>query len=389
MKIDHARLHLVRLPLVHSFETSSHRKAHLDHILVELVDDEGNTGWGEIASPSDPYYTADTVQTSWSIATRYLLPAVVGAEVDKPGELAGRYGKVRGNRFAAAGVDAAGWALWATREGIPLASALGGTRSSVVAGVSLGIEKTVDDLLAQVGTHVDAGYRRVKLKIAPGWDVEPVRAVRAAYPELMLQVDANGAYRDDPDHLAALARLDDAGLLMIEQPFAPRDLLTSAALQARSSTPVCLDESIETVDDLRTADALGAGRILNIKASRMGGLTAAVRAHDAAAELGWPVWCGGMHEFGIGRAANVALSSLPGFTLPSDVSASEKYYARDVTEPITARDGVVDVPARAGLGVEVDTEFLVRSRLDTFALGDGAEHDPAAGLAVAVAPRQS
>ncbi|MBP2367596.1 o-succinylbenzoate synthase [Pseudonocardia parietis] len=377
MKIVQGRLHLVRLPLVHSFETSSHRKAHLDHILVELTDDRGRVGWGEIASPSDPYYAADTVGTSWLIATEYLLPAVVGADVESPDRVPDLFGKVRGNRFAAAGVDAAAWALWATGQGVPLGSALGGTRDTVVAGVSLGIERTVDDLLAQVGRHVDAGYGRVKLKIAPGWDTEPVRAVRSTFPELMLQVDANGAYRDDPEHLAALEALDDTGLLMIEQPFAPRDLLTSAALQARLTTPVCLDESVETVDDLRVADALGAGRVLNIKVSRMGGLTAAVRAHDAARELGWPAWCGGMHEFGVGRAANVALSSLPGFTLPSDVSASAKYYARDVTEPITAEGGVVRVSTRPGLGVTVDHEFLAQVRQRTFALGADTEPEPA------------
>ena len=373
MKIVHASLNLVRLPLVHSFETSSHRKTHLDHILVELVDEQGNSGWGEIASPSDPYYAADTVDTSWLIATRYLLPAVVGAELEAPDRMPGLVAKVRGHRFAVAGLDAAGWALWATRHAIPLASALGGTRRSVTAGVSLGIEPTVDELLAQVQRQVDAGYGRIKLKIAPGWDHEPVRAVRATFPGVRVQVDANGAYRDESAHLAALRRLDDAGLLMIEQPFPPRDLLASADLQARLTTPICLDESIETVEDLRTADALGAGRILNVKVSRMGGLSAAVRAHDTARELGWPAWCGGMHEFGVGRAANVALSSLPGFTLPSDVSASEKYYARDVTEPITADHGVVEVSTRPGLGVAVDAEFLAGHRLRSFALGDGPE----------------
>ncbi|ANY09450.1 o-succinylbenzoate synthase [Pseudonocardia sp. HH130630-07] len=371
MKIVHARLHLVRLPLVHSFETSSHRKAHLDHILVELTDEDGHTGWGEIASPSDPYYTADTVESSWLVATRYLLPAVVGAEVESPGRLRETYARVRGNRFATAGIDAAGWALFSAARGTPLAAELGGTRDRVVAGVSLGIEPTVDELLAQVQRQVDAGYRRVKLKIAPGWDAEPVRAVRAAFGDLMLQVDANGAYRDEPAHHDTLRSLDGAGLLMIEQPFAPRDLLGSAALARRTATPICLDESIETVEDLRTADALGAGDIVNIKVSRMGGLTAAVRAHDVARELGWPAWCGGMHEFGVGRAANVALSSLPGFTLPSDVSASAKYYARDITEPITADgDGVVAVSGRAGLGVTVDAGFLATVRHRSHELGD-------------------
>jgi O-succinylbenzoate synthase len=239
---------------------------------------------------------------------------------------------------------------------VPLAKALGGTRDTVVAGVSLGIEANIASLLAQVAAQVQAGYPRVKLKIAPGWDVEPVRAVRSSFPELQLHVDANGAYTEAPEHLSALRGLDDAGLLMVEQPFAPRNLAASARLQQQLETPICLDESVVEVDDLHTALALGAGRILNIKVSRMGGLTAARRAHDVAQEHGVDVWCGGMHEFGIGRAANVALSSLQGFTLPSDVSGSDKYYAHDVvTPPIVADRGVVTVPwATPGLGHEVD-----------------------------------
>ncbi|MER5389706.1 o-succinylbenzoate synthase [Saccharopolyspora sp. NPDC002686] len=361
MKIASAALHRVRLPLKHSFQTSSHRKDHLEHVLVQLVDESGAVGWGEIASPSDPYYASDTVETSWTVATGYLLPAILGREVEHPSRLGELYGKVRGHRFAAAGIDAAGWALWTAQQGVPLARALGGERETVVAGVSLGIEPTIDELLEQVQRQVDAGYPRVKLKIAPGWDVEPVKQVRAAFPELNLHVDANGAYLDIPEHRSVLRELDNFELAMIEQPFAPRALLPSAELQASIETPVCLDESVDTLDDLRTAIALKAARILNIKASRMGGLTTAVAAHDLAREAGWPVWCGGMHEFGIGRIANVALSSLPGFSLPSDVSASEKYYARDVVNPpLVAHAGVVAVPTTPGLGVEVDEDFIAQ-----------------------------
>src|SRR5690606_27749285 len=194
-------------------------------------------------------------------------------------------------------------------------------------GVSLGIEPTVDDLLTQVDKHVRGGYRRVKLKIGPAWDVEPVRAVREAYPDLTLQVDANGAYEeDDPAHVQSLETLDKYNLLLIEQPFAPGALAAHARLQARLNTPICLDESVDDLDQLNTAIALNAGKILNIKVSRMGGLSIARQAHDMATAAGWQAWCGGMHEFGIGRAANVALSSLPGFTLPGDVSGSDKYY---------------------------------------------------------------
>ena len=372
LKIVAARLYRVRMPLVHEFQTSSHRKAFLDHILVELEDASGAVGWGEIASSSDPFYAPETVESCWHIASKYLLPAVLDTPWTHPDQLARRWSKVRGNNFAKAGVDMATWVLWAETQGLPLATVLGGTRTEVVAGVSLGIEPTIDELLGQVQRQVDAGYPRVKLKIAQGWDVEPVRAVRTAYPELDLHVDANGIYT--ADDLAHLQQLDAYRLTMIEQPFAPRDLLTHAALQRRISTPVCLDESLETVADLETALELHALQVLNIKVSRMGGLTPAREAHDRARDAGIPVWCGGMHEFGIGRLANIALSALPGFTLPSDVSASEKYYARDVVIPsVTAVRGVVQVPEAPGLGHAVDRELIAANTVAELSLGPEQE----------------
>ena len=356
-QIERVELRRVRLPLVHEFRTSSHAKRELEHILVTLTSTDGAVGWGEIASPSGPFYSAETVGSCWAVARDFLAPIVRTTAWEHPAELTAALAKVRGNRFARAGFDTAAWALWARASGVPLAKALGGQRAEVAAGVSLGIEPTIDDLLEQVGQRVAEGYRRVKLKIAPGWDAEPVRAVRAAFPGTPVHVDANGAY--PADETAVFERLDGCGLLMIEQPYAPRALVAHARLQERLRTPICLDESVEEVDDLVTALTLGAGRILNIKVSRMGGLTEAIRAHDLAVAHDMPVWCGGMHEFGIGRAANVALSSLPGFTLPSDVSGSDKYYARDVTtEPIVCAGGLVAVPTVAGLGWEADTGFL-------------------------------
>jgi O-succinylbenzoate synthase len=372
LKIVAARLHRVRMPLVHEFQTSSHRKAFLDHILVELEDASGAIGWGEIASSSDPYYAPETVESCWHIASHYLLPAILGRPWTHPELVANRWWKIRGNNFAKAGVDTAAWVLWAETKSMPLATVLGGKRTEVVAGVSLGIEPTIDDLLLQVQQQVEAGYPRVKLKIAHGWDVEPVRAVRTAYPGLDVHVDANGIYA--ADDLSQLQRLDEFGLTMIEQPFAPRDLLTHAELQRTIETPVCLDESIETVDDLETALALQALQVLNIKVSRMGGLTPAREAHDRAQAAGIPVWCGGMHEFGIGRLANVALSSLAGFTLPSDVSASEKYYARDVVEPaVVAVEGVVQVPEATGLGHAVDRALIEANTVAELTLGPEQE----------------
>lgn len=359
MIVSQAKLHRVSLPLIHDFRTSSHSKRYLDHIVVSLQDELGNTGWGEIASPSHPYYGPETTETCWQIAATELIPALLGTSFDTPREACALWDRVRGNYFAKAGFDMAVWDLWSQRRGDSLAQSLGGTRTEVTAGVSLGIEPTIDDLLKQVQVHLDHGYQRIKLKIQPGWDVAPVAAVREKFGELMLHVDANGVYREAPEHLSALYELDNYSLSMIEQPFAAHDLLAHARLQERISTPVCLDESIDDLDQLHTAIELKALQVLNIKVSRMGGLSAAVAAHDLCQAHGIPVWCGGMHEFGIGRAANLALSALPGFILPSDVSGSDKYYARDILcEPITASAGQVQVPSAPGLGIRVDHKFL-------------------------------
>lgn len=374
MSIERVRLFALELPLIHSFETSSHRKSGIEHVLVEFTDSDGCTGWGEIASPSDPFYCSETVDTAWLIAERYLAPSVLGLEWQTPEECEEAWAKVRGHEFAKAGFSGAAWDLATKRDGVSLSKKLGGTRTEVVSGVSLGIEKTTDALLKQVALHRDAGYSRVKLKIAPGWDIEPVAAVREAFADLDLHVDANGAYGTDDAAFATLRGLDRFGLTMIEQPFASRDFIAHAALQQQIDTPVCLDESVVTVEDLETMIRLDAGRVLNIKVSRMGGVLQAKRAHDLAQNAGIPVWCGGMHEFGIGRATNVAVSSLPGFLLPSDVSGSDKYYERDIiSPPIRAEQGLVQVQTGPGIGHEVDIEWITAhaSRTTEMVLEEG------------------
>jgi O-succinylbenzoate synthase len=364
MRVVGVSLYVTRLPLVHGFETSSHRKTHLDHILVRFTDESGLEGWGEIASPSSPFYSSETVDTAQLIATKYIIPSVVGHEWETPDQLATTWARVRGHEFAKAGFDMAAWSLYSASRNEPLAATLGGVRETVVAGVSLGIETSIDALLTEVTRHVDAGYRRVKLKIKPGWDVEPVRAVRAAFPDQDVHVDANGIYDDTDDTTELMRSLDRFGLSMIEQPYGPRNFAAHAQLQSRLQTPICLDEAVVDLDDIGTMIALEAGRILNIKVSRMGGLTVAVAAHNIARDAGIPVWCGGMHEFGIGRAANVALSSLPGFTYPSDVSASDKYYERDIIDPpVTADRGMVRVPTDAGLGHTVLTDWILQNTI--------------------------
>jgi o-succinylbenzoate synthase len=368
--ITEVTLAVVRLALVHEFETSSHRKGHLDHILVRATATDGHrqlVGWGECASPAQPFYCGETTDTCWQILGEYLVPMLLGRPWDTVAEAMAPTAAVTGNHFARAGLEMACWDLLAQSWDAPLADALGyQSAQRVEAGVSLGIEPTIDALMEQVAHHVGDGYRRVKLKIRPGWDVEPVRAVREAFPALALQVDANGGYA--PEDCDRLAALDGYDLLMVEQPFAADDLLAHAALARRVATPVCLDETVTSVAVLRSALALRACAIVNVKVSRLGGIGPAVAVHDACREAGIPVWCGGMHEFGVGRAANLAVASLPGFTLPSDVSGSDKYYRADiVTPPIRARDGSVAVPRdRPGIGLTVDEdavrEHTLRSR---------------------------
>jgi O-succinylbenzoate synthase len=369
MRIDRIELRLVRLPLVRTFRTSSSSKDHIDHILIRVVADGGIEGWGETASPSDPYYCPETTETCWHILKDFLAPRVVGREWHSIDELIGLFGPIKGNRFARSGLEMACWDALAVRDAVPLAALLGGTRAEIHSGVSLGIEPEVGALLDQVDRYVEEGYRRVKLKIAPGWDVEVVRVVRDRHPEVPLQVDANSAYTlDDVETLRAL---DDFGLLLIEQPLAHDDIIDHARLQARLATPICLDESIHSAEDARKALDLGSCGVINIKVSRLGGLREARRVHDLCQSRGVPVWCGGMHEFGIGRAANVAIASLPGFTLAGDVSGSDKYYREDLVDPpIVADRGAVLVPTAPGLGHRPLADRIARHTLRELTVGD-------------------
>jgi O-succinylbenzoate synthase len=350
MQIDHIDLRIVRLPLVRPFQTSSSHKSYLDHILVR-VEAGGVVGWGECASPSDPYYCPETTETCWHLLKDFLVPAVLGREWSTIEELVGFYRPVKGNRFAKAGLEMACWDALARSKGVPLHALLGGTRPEILSGVSLGIEPRIEILFDQIARYLEEGYRRIKLKIAPGWDVDVVRQVRERYPDVLLQVDANSAYT--LDDLPTLRALDEFDLLLVEQPLAHDDIIDHARLQAELRTPICLDESIHSADDARKALELGACRAINIKVSRVGGLLEAKRVHDHCYARGVPVWCGGMHEFGIGRAANVAIASLPGFMLPGDVSGSDKYYAEDLVEPpILAARGAIAMFPGLGLGVE-------------------------------------
>jgi O-succinylbenzoate synthase len=359
MRIEQIDFRIVRLPLVRPFQTSSSRKDHLDHILVRIVAG-GVIGWGECASPSDPFYCCETTETCWHILRDFLAPLVLDREWSTIDELVGCYRLVKGNRFARAGLEMACWDALARSRGQTLRVLLGGTRSEILSGVSLGIDDRIESLLDLIARYLEEGYRRIKLKIGPGRDVEVLRRVRKRYPTIALQVDANSAYT--LDDLPTLKALDQFDLLSIEQPLADDDIIDHARLQAALQTPICLDESIHSADRARHALDLGACRVINIKVSRLGGLREAKLVHDLCLARGVPVWCGGMHEFGIGRAANIAIASLPGFTTPGDVSGSDKYYAEDIVDPpILAHDGAIKVPDAPGLGVE-PVEERIRAR---------------------------
>jgi O-succinylbenzoate synthase len=386
LTITDLRLSLVRLDLIHEFETSSHRKNYIEHIVIRAtaVDADGRRliGWGECASPSGPFYCAETTKTCWDVLERFLAPMVLGIAWHSPTEAALLTAKVAGNNFARAGLDMACWDLFAQAQGRPLALQLSEHPAEhVIAGVSLGIEPDLDALLMRVESHVAEGYRRVKLKIRPGWDVEPVRAIRSEFPDLPLQVDANGAYYSSD--FDCLLPLDKFGLVMLEQPFAADDLLGSRDLAQQMNTPICLDESITSPWALRTALAIKACSIVNIKVSRLGGVGPATEVQDICKNEGVPAWCGGMHEFGIGRATNLAVASLPGFTLASDVSGSNKYYRRDIViPPIVATNGLVRVPVdHPGISVVVDEPELAKQtvrvktiRAETPATSIGKRH---------------
>jgi O-succinylbenzoate synthase len=355
MRVETVELHRVAMPLVRPFETSFGRQTARDVLLVRVRTTVGD-GWGECVAMADPVYSSEYVDGCEAVIRHYLAPALLAAGEVTAESVAGLFGFVVGNRMAKAAVETAVLDAQTRAAGVSFGEYFGADRESVDCGVSVGIAPTLDELLAEVAGYVDEGYRRIKLKIKPGWDLEPVRAVRELIGDTLLQVDANTAYtRADIEHLG---RLDEFGLLLIEQPFVEEDILTHIALAQAIETPVCLDESILSAEVAFDAIGRGATSVVNIKAGRVGGYLEAVRIHDVCAELGVPVWCGGMLETGVGRAANVALAAMENFTLPGDTSGSNRYFADDLTEPFVLVDGRLAVPTGPGSGVEVRTDLL-------------------------------
>jgi O-succinylbenzoate synthase len=368
VRIERVELRLLHLPLVRFFETSFGRVTARQFILV-TVEDSGAIGIGECVADANPYYSAETTRTAWHIIAEFIAPIVIDCRFEHPREIFGALGAIRGHHMAKAAVEMAAWDLFARQQGQPLAAVLGGSRASIESGVSIGIQDSLEDLVEQVRIEREAGYRRVKIKIKPGWDIDAVARVREACGDVPLMVDANAAYGpSDGDHLSDLDRF---GLMMIEQPLDYDDIRDHAVLQRRLSTPICLDESIHSVRAAQDAIALGACRIINIKPGRMGGHGPAIQLHDLAARHGLPVWHGGMLESGIGRAHNIHLSTLPNFSLPGDVAASRRYYAPDVIDPeIDVRpDGTIAVPTGPGIGVQIVADRVAAATRERLELG--------------------
>lgn len=344
----------IRLPLVHFFETSFGRTTERRILLARVTDSEGAEGWGECTAGEGPFYCEEWTDSAWTTLKTYLAPMTLGREVEGAGDIFSLMKAVRGNRMAKAALETACWDLEAKRAGLPLWKHLGGMRREIPCGVSIGIQDTPDELLEKIRKELDAGYQRIKIKIKPGWDVNILSKVRARFPEIELMGDANSAYQlqDAPLFRA----MDEFKLMMIEQPLAYDDMLDHAQLQRQVQTPICLDESIRTPADAGHAIDLKACRIINIKLGRVGGHAEAQRVERTCREQNIPVWCGGMLESGIGRAHNIAMATLEGFTLPGDVSASARYWEEDIIEPpvTITQKGTIIAPDAPGIGFEIN-----------------------------------
>ena len=362
------KLHIVALPLVELLKTSFGAEPFKTAIIIEAVSENGLAGWGETALKTKPSYGSETVLTALHITRDFLIPKLLGQTLRSPTEVPALVKTVRGNHHARAGVEAALWDLLAKANDMRLADYFAAhlpagnrPRESALVGVSIGIQDSLDAQLALIQKRLDEGYGRIKLKIGPGWDIELARAVRARFPDITLMLDANSAYTlDDADHLKQLDQFD---LLMIEQPLAYDDIYQHSLLQPQLNTPICLDESIYSAQDWQIAMRLGAGRILNLKPTRVGGYTESLKIYRLCQESGTPLWIGGMLETGIGRAANLAFAALPAVNLPSDISATNRYFDPDITEPPfeLAPGSSIRLPQGPGIGVDVQRERLAEA----------------------------
>lgn len=363
MKIEKVKFERLKMPLLAPFETSFGVEMDKEFLLVSVYG-EGYVGYSECVAMELPSYNEETIDTVIHIAEQYILPKLLETQLASPEDFSTLFSWIRRNNMAKSALEGAIWDLYAKQKGVSLAKALGGTRKEIEVGVSIGIQPTVEDLLNKVEGYLEEGYKKIKVKIKPGVDVERIKAIRDRFGyDVPLMADANSAY--SLDQIDILKQLDQFGLIMIEQPLAHDDIIDHAKLQRELQTPICLDESIHSVEDARKAIELGSCKIINIKIGRVGGLTEAKKIHDLCESKGIPVWCGGMIEAGVGRAHNIAITSLSNFTIPGDTSASNRYWAEDIVEPEVAlsKPGIVAVPQGPGIGYQV-----VQEKVDKYLL---------------------
>ena len=362
MKIEQIELHRVELPLLHPFELSSGIIFNKVCIIIS-VHSQGITGYSECVAETGPWYSSETSGTAWHILEEFLIPQVLSKDIKSVGEIVQKFSGIRGNQMAKAGLENAFWDLFAKADSISLSKMMGGVRDKVSVGVSIGIESSINKLLDVIEKHLSEGYKRVKLKIKPGWDIDIVKAVRERWPNILLQVDANSAYT--LEQVQVFRELDQFNLLLIEQPLHYDDIVDHSKLQAEIKTPICFDESIHSFEHAKWALEINACKVINIKPGRVGGFTAAIKIHDLCEKKGIPVWCGGMFETNVGRAGNAALASLPDFTLPGDISASARYFKEDIAEPnfVLNTDSTITVPSKPGIGVEIIPDRLAHYKI--------------------------
>jgi o-succinylbenzoate synthase len=372
VQLDRVELREIALPLKAPFETSFGRVSRRRILIVTVFDRSGMAGYGECVAMETPFYNHETIDTAWLMTTTYIVPLLAAAQIQSAAQVRHALAPIRENRMAKAGIEAAIWDLEAKLAEQPLWRHIGGTNAEITCGVSIGLQESTEALLDKISREIACGYQRIKIKIKPGKDVQLVEAVRQQFPDVTLSVDANSAYSLVSD-TPLFTRLDEFSLLMIEQPLAPGDLVDHAKLQRRLDTAICLDESIVSLATVQHAHELGACRIVNIKLGRVGGYGEANDIQAFAQAHGMPVWCGGMLEAGIGRAHNIALSTLSGFTLPGDVSASERYWEEDIIEPpvFVSRTGTITAPSGHGIGFEINEAFVdaLTVRRDDIRLG--------------------
>ena len=363
MKIVKINVHLLEMKMKTPFSTSFGTVQNKKFFIIEAIDETGEIGWGEGVAFEAPWYTEETVETSLHMLKDFLIPIILNKPIARPTEVNELFSSIRRNQMAKASIEMAVWDLYAKINQQPLHQVIGGIASKISVGISIGIEPTIEKQLATIERFIQEGYKRIKIKIKPGWDVEVVKAIRERFGDIPLMVDANSAY--SLNDVSLLKQLDPYNLLMIEQPLGHDDLVDHAFLQKEIETPICLDESICSYDDARRAIRIGSCKVINIKIGRVGGIAEALKIHNLCVENNIHVWCGGMLEAGVGRAHNIAITSLKGFTLPGDTAASSRYWAEDIIEPeVTVQDGYIEVQKSAGIGYEVDREKLAKYTIE-------------------------